>query len=102
MIDELTDWGLAPPVIVADAGYGDNGLFRTALSTRGLPYIVQVKAATSMHTQDAAFGSPEYSGRGRPKSPATRPHLSGRRCWHNPFRQGSTSRCPGARVVKGR
>ncbi|QGU07119.1 hypothetical protein COCCU_05875 [Corynebacterium occultum] len=34
MIDELTDWGLAPPVIVADAGYGDNGLFRTALSTR--------------------------------------------------------------------
>lgn len=69
MIDELTDWGLAPPVIVADAGYGDNGLFRTALSTRGLPYIVQVKAATSMHTQDAAFGSPEYSGRGRPKKP---------------------------------
>lgn len=69
MIDELTDWGLAPPVIVTDAGYGDNGLFRTALSTRGLPYIVQVKAATSMHTQDAAFGAPEYAGRGRPKKP---------------------------------
>src|SRR4051812_46847190 len=28
MIDELAGWGLAPPVVVADAGYGHNGEFR--------------------------------------------------------------------------
>lgn len=69
MIDQLTDWGPVPPVVVADAGYGDNGLFRTALTTRGIDYIVQVKTTTSMHPQDAAFGVGEYSGRGRPKKP---------------------------------
>lgn len=36
MIDELISWGLTPPVIVTDAGYGENGLFRTALTDRGL------------------------------------------------------------------
>lgn len=41
MIDELADWGLSPPVIVADARYGDTGLLRTALITRGINYLVQ-------------------------------------------------------------
>lgn len=69
MIDELTDWGLTLPVVVADAGYGDNGLFRTALSARDLSYSVQVKVATSMHPGNAIFGAGEYAGRGRPKKP---------------------------------
>ncbi|AYG03363.1 hypothetical protein D7I44_07340 [Gryllotalpicola protaetiae] len=30
MIDELATWGHRPPVLVADAGYGEVGLFRTA------------------------------------------------------------------------
>lgn len=72
MIDQLTDWGLAPPVVVADADYGENGTFRTALTTRGLEYIVQVKAAASMHPGDAVFEAPEYSGCGRPKKPGSR------------------------------
>src|SRR5215213_10551744 len=29
MLDELAGWGLAPPVVAADAGYGDNADFRT-------------------------------------------------------------------------
>lgn len=72
MIDELETWGVSPPVVVADAGYGDNGLFRTALTTRGLDYVVQVKGLTSVHPGDVAFDTPEYSGCGRPKKPGYR------------------------------
>lgn len=49
MIDELKVWGVSPPVVVVDAGYGDNGAFRTALTTRGLDYVVQVKGLTSVY-----------------------------------------------------
>ncbi|BAC18056.1 hypothetical protein HMPREF0290_0614 [Corynebacterium efficiens YS-314] len=70
MIDELKAWGVNPPVVVADAGYGDNGLFRTALTTRGLDYVVQVKGLTSVHPGDVVFDTPEYSGFGRPKKPS--------------------------------
>lgn len=70
MIDELKAWGVTPPVVVADAGYGDNGLFRTALTTRGLDYVVQVKGLTSVHPGDVVFDTPEYSGFGRPKKPS--------------------------------
>jgi SRSO17 transposase len=33
MLDELNQWGLRPPVIAADAGYGNNAHFRDALTT---------------------------------------------------------------------
>lgn len=72
MIDELHDWGVNPPVVVADAGYGDNGLFRTSLTTRGINYVVQVKGSTSVHPGDVVFDTPEYSGFGRPKKPGYR------------------------------
>src|SRR3954454_25212120 len=35
MLEELTGWQLAPPVVVADAGYGDNAEFRDGLTARG-------------------------------------------------------------------
>lgn len=66
MLDELGVWGLAPPLVCADAGYGENGHFRTGLTDRGIPYVVQVKSSTSMHAAEAAFEFPAYSGRGRP------------------------------------
>lgn len=69
MIDELYDWDVSPPVIVVDAGYGGNGLFRTTLTTRGLEYVVQVKGAISVHPGDVVFDTPKYSGFGRPKKP---------------------------------
>lgn len=72
MIDELGNWGVSPPVVVADAGYGDNGLFRTALTTRGLDYVVQVKGLTSVHTGDVVFEVPDYAGFGRPTKPGYR------------------------------
>ncbi len=69
MIDELAAWGYQPPLIVADAGYGEVSPFRTALTERGIPYVVAVKAATSVYPADTPFGVAEYSGRGRPPAP---------------------------------
>jgi SRSO17 transposase len=66
MIDELGVWGHRPPLVVADAGYGATGYFRTGLTERGIAYIVQVKADTSVHLAHAPFTTPAYSGRGRP------------------------------------
>lgn len=72
MIDELKASGVSPPVVVADTGYGDDGLFRTALNTRGINYVVQVKGSTSVHPGDVVFDTPEYAGFGRPKKPSYR------------------------------
>lgn len=58
--------------MVADAGYGDNGLFRTALTTRGLDYVVQVKGLTSVHPGDVVFDVPDCAGMGRPTKPGYR------------------------------
>lgn len=69
MLDELEAWGHRPPVVAADAGYGESSSFRTALTTRGIPYVVAVKATTSVHRGDATFGTVPYSGRGRPPVP---------------------------------
>src|SRR5215218_7546671 len=43
MIDELAGWGLSPPVVVADAGYGDIAEFRDGLSARCRAWVVQVQ-----------------------------------------------------------
>lgn len=66
MIDELAGWGVAPPVVCADAGYGEVTAFRQGLDDRGIPYVVQVKAATSGHPESTVRQQPDYEGRGRP------------------------------------
>src|SRR5215212_5881829 len=53
MVDELAGWGLAPPVVVADAGYGDIAAFRDGLSARGRAWVVQVQGGLSAHAEDA-------------------------------------------------
>jgi SRSO17 transposase len=72
MIDELAGWGLAPPVVVADAGYGDIAEFRDALSARGLAWVVQVQGVLSAHAADAVPTRVPTSGRGRPSQPRYR------------------------------
>nr|WP_082598782.1 IS701 family transposase [Kitasatospora sp. Root107] len=68
MIDELATWDLTPPVVVADAGYGDNAHFRAALDERHLPWIVQVKGLATAHPLNAVTHQPPYGGLGpRPK-----------------------------------
>ncbi|MGW4817370.1 IS701 family transposase [Kitasatospora cineracea] len=68
MLDELATWKLLPPVVVADAGYGDNAHFRAALDERNLRWIVQVKGLATAHPVDAVTYRPLYGGLGpRPK-----------------------------------
>ena len=54
MIDELVSWGLAPPVIVGDAGYGQAEL-RAALARRKLRYMLAVQPTLSVHPGDAVL-----------------------------------------------
>jgi SRSO17 transposase len=72
MIDELAGWGLAPPVMVADAGYGDIAEFRDGLSARGRTWVVQVQGVLSAHPEDAVPALVPTSGRGRPSRPRYR------------------------------
>ncbi len=58
------------PVVVADAGYGDNTTFRLELQDRGWQYVLAVKGTTSAYAGDAqpvtrALGG----GPGRPPRP---------------------------------
>lgn len=53
MIDQATNWGLTPPVVTADAGYGDATAFRQGLQDRGIDYVVAVTHTTSARPQDA-------------------------------------------------
>src|SRR3712207_2082757 len=53
MLDELAGWGLTPPLVVADAGYGDNADFRDGLTARGRAWVVQVNNNLTAHPADA-------------------------------------------------
>jgi SRSO17 transposase len=72
MVDELASWGLAPPVLVADAGYGDAGEFRQGLDDRQIRYVVQVKADTSPYPEQTHPTVAPYTGRGRRPRPRYR------------------------------
>jgi SRSO17 transposase len=76
MIDELDDWGLRPPLVCADAGYGEITAFRQGLDDRGVPYVVQVKSATSAYPEQVRPERPTWSGRGRPPAERYRAQLS--------------------------
>lgn len=73
MLDGLAEHGLAPPLLAADAGYGDSSQFRAALDERNIVYSVQVKGETLAHTPDVAPAARTWSGRGRPPT-RTDPH----------------------------
>jgi SRSO17 transposase len=72
MLDELGAWGLAPPVLVADCGYGEVGEFRQGLDDRQIGYVVQVKADTSAYPEQARPTTALYTGRGRRPRPRYR------------------------------
>jgi SRSO17 transposase len=65
MLDELRDWGLHAPPIVADAGYGEISAFRAALQERELAYVVEVKATTSAYRPEVVAERPPWRGSGR-------------------------------------
>src|SRR4051812_6137179 len=72
MLDELAGWTLTPPVMVADAGYGDIAGFRDGLTSRGRAWVVQVQGLLSAHAEDAVPARVPTSGRGRPSRPRYR------------------------------
>jgi SRSO17 transposase len=66
VLDELVAWDLVPPVVLADAAYGEVGEFRLGLEQRELAYVVQVPGAISAYPQDTVPETTPYAGRGRP------------------------------------
>lgn len=61
--------GVAPGVILADAGYGADGSFRAGLSALGLPYMVGVQPTLSVwRPGDGPLPPKSWSGNGRPPS----------------------------------
>ncbi len=66
MLDEAIGWGLVPPLVAADAGYGDAAEFRQGLEDRALRYVVQIASTASAHPQAAQRCAPVYHGQGRP------------------------------------
>src|SRR3954470_4667014 len=72
MVDEAAGWGLRPPLICADAGYGEITAFRIGLEEREIPYIVQVKATTSAYPPEVGPELRPGTGVGRP--PVARYH----------------------------
>src|SRR4051812_1148713 len=71
MIDELAGWGLAPPVVVADAGYGDSAEFRDGLTSRGRAWGGQGQGGLGAHAEGAL---PAGGPAPRPGRPARPPH----------------------------
>ncbi len=69
MLDELAGWDLRPPVLVADAGYGEVGQFRAGLDDRQIRYVVQVKADTSAYPEQVHPTIAAHKGRGRRPRP---------------------------------
>lgn len=83
MIDELIGWGRTPPVLTADAGYGDTTAFRQGLTDREIGYVVAVKGATSAYPGDAVPETAPTPGADalRPRATATRASPAGTWPW---------------------
>ncbi|WP_245458839.1 IS701 family transposase [Rhizobium sp. CCGE531] len=61
--------GVAPGVVLADAGYGVDGAFRAGLSALGLDYVVGVQPTLSVWRPGEGPLPPEpWRGKGRPTS----------------------------------
>ena len=112
MLDELAGWGLTAPVVVADAGYGNNAAFRAGIAALGSCYVVQVEGDLTAHPAEATAELKPYSGRGPHPKPRYRTRAVGLRehalaagrdaaveiCWRDGSRGPLTSRFLAIRV----
>ena len=85
---QITAAGGARPVVVSDAGYGDNALFREELTTAGWRYVVAVKGTASAYPGQAVPQPRPYGGRGQPPKPAYPHPPAAARCSRMPHPPG--------------
>ncbi|MFJ3309623.1 IS701 family transposase [Streptomyces sp. NPDC086549] len=71
-LDELATWRLVPPVVVSDAGYGQNADFRAGLAARGHAYVVGIRHDITVQPHEAVPAAPAWSGNGRRPVPRYR------------------------------
>jgi SRSO17 transposase len=76
LLDELAGWDLVPPVVLADAAYGEVGEFRRGLEERELASVVQVPGAISAYPEQVVPETAPYPGRGRRPVPRYRQRRS--------------------------
>lgn len=69
MIDELAGWDLRPPLLTADAGYGQVAEFRQGLTDRGIAYIVATTSSTTAQPGHAEPVEVAYAGVGKYPTP---------------------------------
>ncbi|WP_422768975.1 IS701 family transposase [Plantactinospora sp. WMMC1484] len=69
MLDELAGWGLHPPLLTADAGYGQVAEFRQGLTERGIPYIMATTSSTTAQPDHAQPVEVAYAGVGKHPTP---------------------------------
>jgi SRSO17 transposase len=112
MLDELAGWGLGPPAVIADAGYGTTAAFREALTVRDRPYVCQVNSDLTAHAAGAVPELIGYSGLGPHPKPRYRTRAVGLRehvlaagrhaaaqvTWREGSRGAMTSACVALRV----
>jgi SRSO17 transposase len=66
LIDEAMATGTAPPIVVADAGYGIDTAFRDQLTAKGLQYAVGITSAVKVWPKGTSPLPPApWSGQGR-------------------------------------
>jgi SRSO17 transposase len=70
MLDELARWGLRPPILVADAGYGQVAEFREGLTDRDIRYAVATTSSTTVQPGEAVPVTKPYAGVGSYPKPA--------------------------------
>lgn len=71
-LDELATRHLVPPIVVADAGYGQNADFRAGLAEREIPYVVGIRGDITVQPHEAHPAAPAWSRTGRRPVPRYR------------------------------
>lgn len=66
LLDNVGEWGLKAPVVVADAGYGVSTPFRPGLEERGLSYVLALTGKEVARELDIEPHQPDYGGLGPP------------------------------------